>query len=65
MHNYIDLNVWKKNMDLEVDIYSITESLPESEKFNFISQPIDVRYLCLRILLKVPGEIPKRIFKDS
>lgn len=38
MHNFKELNVWKKSMDLVVDVYSISDTLPNSEKFNLVSQ---------------------------
>jgi len=31
-------NVWKKSHQLAIDIYSITNSFPETERFNLISQ---------------------------
>ena len=35
---YKDLDVYKKSIDFVVDIYKITESFPESEKFGLVSQ---------------------------
>ena len=35
---YKDLDVYKKSIDFVVDIYKISESFPESEKFGLITQ---------------------------
>jgi len=35
---YKDLDVYRKSIDFVVDIYKITESFPESEKFGLTSQ---------------------------
>ena len=35
---YKDLDVYRKSIDFVVDIYKITESFPESEKFGLVSQ---------------------------
>ncbi len=32
------LDAWKKGIDLTVEIYRITEKIPEIEKFGLISQ---------------------------
>lgn len=38
MHNYKDLKVWQKGIDLVSDVYQLTSNFPESEKFGLISQ---------------------------
>ena len=38
MHNLEKLVIWKKAIDLVADIYKLTSSFPESEKFGLISQ---------------------------
>ena len=38
MHNYKELNVWKKSLDLAVKIYEETDSFPSEEKYGLISQ---------------------------
>jgi len=41
MNNYKthrDLDVWKVSMDLVIDLYRITETFPNSEKFGLMSQ---------------------------
>lgn len=38
MNNYKELKVWKQAIDLGVEVYSITNSFPDSEKFGLVSQ---------------------------
>ncbi len=38
MKTHRDLEVWKKSIDLVVQIYSITKNFPTTEKFGLISQ---------------------------
>lgn len=38
MHNFKDLKVWQKSIDLAVDIYKAMLQLPSDEKFGLISQ---------------------------
>lgn len=38
MHRYKELHVWKKAIDLAVEVYRITEKLPAEEKYGLISQ---------------------------
>ncbi len=38
MHNYKKLIVWQKAVDLAVDIYSLTKSFPDEEKFGMTMQ---------------------------
>jgi len=38
MHNFKDLVVWQKRIDLVVSIYEVTQKLPQSERHNLISQ---------------------------
>jgi four helix bundle protein len=37
-HNFRELNIWKKSMDLVFDIYRLTQKLPDVEKFALVSQ---------------------------
>lgn len=37
-HNFKDMTIWKRAMDLVVSIYQITENLPAKENFNLVSQ---------------------------
>lgn len=36
--NHKDLEVWKKSMDLVIEVYQITRLFPDSEKFGLTSQ---------------------------
>ena len=38
LKTHCDLDVWKISMDLAVDLYKITKSFPDSEKYGLISQ---------------------------
>jgi four helix bundle protein len=38
MHNFKNLKVWQKSVDLAVKIYQITAEFPASEKFGMTSQ---------------------------
>ncbi len=38
MHNFRDLNIWKKSIELSVEIYEIVKEFPSEERFNLISQ---------------------------
>lgn len=38
MHNYQELSVWKKSVELSVKIYSLTKFFPTEEKFGLTSQ---------------------------
>lgn len=38
MHDYKKLTVWKKSVDLAVEMYSLTKQFPAEEKFGIISQ---------------------------
>jgi four helix bundle protein len=38
MHNYKQLKLWQKGIDLVVDVYTATASFPKEEKYGLISQ---------------------------
>jgi len=38
MHNFKELKVWQKSIDLAVEVYKATSFLPTDEKFGLISQ---------------------------
>ncbi|PIB36659.1 four helix bundle protein [Reichenbachiella sp. 5M10] len=38
MHNYKELNVWKRSVDLAVKVYQETSSFPSDEKYGMTSQ---------------------------
>ncbi|MEO9531189.1 MAG: four helix bundle protein [Crocinitomicaceae bacterium] len=58
MHNYKDLKVWEKAFNLVLDVYKVTDLLPDSEKFNFISQ-------INRSALSVPSNIAEGAGRNS
>jgi four helix bundle protein len=37
-HNFRELNIWKKSMDLVFEVYKLTRELPDIEKFALVSQ---------------------------
>lgn len=38
MHNYENLQIWQRSMNLTVDIYKATSSFPNEERFGLTSQ---------------------------
>ena len=38
MHNFKELNIWKRSVDLAVDVYKLTKHFPKEEKFGLTSQ---------------------------
>lgn len=38
MNNYKELKIWKKSVDLAVNIYSITQDFPKEEQYALTSQ---------------------------
>ncbi|MEP7104030.1 MAG: four helix bundle protein [Candidatus Dojkabacteria bacterium] len=38
MQDFTKMNIWKRSLDLSVEIYRITKTFPESEKYGLISQ---------------------------
>lgn len=38
MHNFKELKVWQKAVDLAVKIYTVTKTFPSEEKFGLVSQ---------------------------
>jgi len=38
MHNYRELKIWHKAIDLSVDIYELVADYPNDEKFGLVSQ---------------------------
>ena len=37
-NTHLDLDLWKKSIDFVTDIYNVTKSLPNDEKFSLINQ---------------------------
>ncbi|MBS1624911.1 MAG: four helix bundle protein [Bacteroidetes bacterium] len=38
MHNYKELNIWKRAMKLAVDVYRVSSTFPSDERFGLTSQ---------------------------
>ncbi|MBC8053528.1 MAG: four helix bundle protein [Sphingobacteriaceae bacterium] len=38
MHNFKELRVWQKSIDLTVEVYTALSTFPDDEKFGLISQ---------------------------
>ena len=38
MHNFKDLKVWQKSVDLVLSVYRVTKGFPQSERFNLSNQ---------------------------
>ena len=61
MHNFKNLKIWQKALDLtDLALYYI-EELPMSERFNLIDQSIAVLALYRRILPKVQENVQQTI----
>ncbi|OOG70597.1 four helix bundle protein [Algoriphagus sp. A40] len=58
MHNFKELKVWQKAVDLAVKIYTITKSFPTEEKFGLVSQ-------MRRAGVSVPSNIAEGCAKSS
>ena len=56
--NHKDLEVWKKSMELVIDIYKITQKFPDTEKFGLINQ---IR----RAAVSVPSNIAEGCARNS
>lgn len=58
MHNFKELKVWQKAVDLAVKINTITKSFPSEEKFGLVSQ-------MRRAGVSVPSNITEGCAKTS
>lgn len=58
MHNFKELKVWQKAVDLAVKIYTVTKSFPTEEKFGLVSQ-------MRRAGVSVPSNIAEACAKTS
>jgi len=38
MHNFKELNIWKRSVDLAVKVYQLVQDFPKEEKFGLTSQ---------------------------
>ena len=58
MHNFRKLDIWLKSMDLVVEIYQLTNTFPNSEKFGLSSQ-------MNRSAVSIPSNIAEGSAKSS
>ena len=58
MHNFKELNIWKKSIDLSVEVYELTKSFPDSEKFGLVSQ-------LRRCVVSIPSNIAEGSSRSS
>lgn len=58
MHQFKELKVWQKSMDLVVDIYNVTTNFPTDEKFGLTSQ-------LRRCAVSIPSNIVEGAGRDS
>ncbi len=58
MHNFKELNIWKKSIDFSVEVYELTKRFPDAEKFGLISQ---IR----RCAVSVPSNIAEGSSRSS
>lgn len=58
MHNYQELKIWQKGMDLATETYQITQKFPAEEKFGLISQ-------MRRCAVSIPSNIAEGAAFDS
>ena len=58
MHKYRELEIWKRAIDLTVDIYSLSKNFPDDEKFGLTSQ-------IKRAAVSVPSNIAEGAGRNS
>lgn len=58
MHNFKELKVWQKSVDLAVKVYRVTKDYPSEEKFGLVSQ-------MRRAGVSVPSNIAEGCAKTS
>jgi four helix bundle protein len=56
--NFTDLQVWRRSMDLVVDVYRLTENFPKTEMFGLTSH---IR----KTALSIPSNIAEGFCRDS
>lgn len=63
MHNFERLKIWQKAMDITVEVYKISELLPNDERFNSFIKLKNVPFQFLQILPKdLEGITTKNLF---
>jgi four helix bundle protein len=58
MHRYKDLIVWKKSIEMTLNIYELTKKFPASEKYGLVSQ-------ARRAAISIPSNIAEGSGKNS
>ena len=58
MHNYKELKVWQKSIDVTVKVYKISSQFPDSERFNLISQT-------RRSTVSIPSNIAEGVGRNT
>lgn len=58
MHKFRELEIWKRAIDLTVDIYALSKNFPEDEKFGLTSQ-------IKRAAVSVPSNIAEGAGRNS
>lgn len=58
MHNFKDLRVWQKSIDLTTEIYAMLASFPSDEKFGLVSQ-------MKRAAVSIPSNIAEGAGRNS
>jgi len=58
MHNFRDLSVWRRSMNLVEKVYFVTDSYPEKEKFGITNQ-------LRRCSVSIPSNIAEGSGRDS
>ena len=58
MHNFKELRVWQKSIDLTVDVYKALSAFPNDEKFGLISQ-------MKRASISIPSNIAEGAGRNS
>ena len=58
MHNLKELKIWKKAIDLTIDVYKATENFPKEEKYGLTSQT-------RRSAVSVPSNIAEGAGRNS
>lgn len=58
MHNFKELIIWQKSMDLVTDVYKYSTSLPDDQKYGLTSQ-------LLRSAVSIPSNIAEGSGRNS
>ncbi|MGB6038184.1 MAG: four helix bundle protein [Cryomorphaceae bacterium] len=58
MHRHKELKIWKESMDLVIEVYQMTKSFPDDERFGLISQ-------MRRSALSIPSNIAEGAGRGS